>query len=213
MQSIGDSFEREEAVSPISIRATKALGDGTAIMLYELAGDPEVVRDILDDDDLTEGYQITQAKDVIVALIQYEPTAPVEQFFGALREHQVVIDESGEIPQDGGFRMRIIGPQQEIQSAIAGIPEQIVTRIEKVGTYTPETANLLSELSDRQREVLQVAHENGYYQQPRQTTYRDIAAELGCTPGNVGTVLRTCENTIIGELCGARPAIERPASR
>jgi len=57
--------------------------------------------------------------------------------------------------------------------------------VERTGDYRPREERLVSSLTDRQCEVLLVARDLGYYRTPKEATYDDIVAELGCTAGTI----------------------------
>lgn len=50
----------------------------------------------------------------------------------------------------------------------------------------PTDERLVDRLTARQQEVLAVAVERGYYDDPRGATHADIADELGLAPATVG---------------------------
>ncbi|MFB9806579.1 helix-turn-helix domain-containing protein [Haladaptatus pallidirubidus] len=51
-------------------------------------------------------------------------------------------------------------------------------------------------LTDRQREVMDVALDLGYYDVPRQATHRDIADRMGLSVGTVGEHLQKIESRV-----------------
>ncbi|WP_262174730.1 helix-turn-helix domain-containing protein [Haloarcula laminariae] len=65
-------------------------------------------------------------------------------------------------------------------------------------------ANLVPEFTQRQRQVIETAYENGYYDIPRETTTAEIADELGISRRTVEEHLRRGEKKLmdgfIGEL-------------
>lgn len=52
-------------------------------------------------------------------------------------------------------------------------------------------------LTQRQREVLEAAHDAGYYEWPRRTDGEEIAAELGISPSTFREHLRTVEQRLV----------------
>lgn len=52
-------------------------------------------------------------------------------------------------------------------------------------------------LSERQREAVTVAMELGYYEQPREATHEEIAAELGCAPNTASEHLQKAEAKLV----------------
>ncbi|SFL46012.1 Predicted DNA binding protein, contains HTH domain [Halogranum rubrum] len=69
--------------------------------------------------------------------------------------------------------------------------DRVVSDIEMVFTPSPVTWGSLEELlTDRQREVIVVAYELGYFSVPREATLSDIAAHIDIEKSTVGEHLR-----------------------
>jgi PAS domain S-box-containing protein len=58
----------------------------------------------------------------------------------------------------------------------------------------------LSGLSDRQREVLEVAYRGGYFEQPRAQNAGEVADQLGVARPTYGEILRTAQRNLLSEL-------------
>ncbi|OVE85496.1 helix-turn-helix domain-containing protein [Natronolimnobius baerhuensis] len=54
-------------------------------------------------------------------------------------------------------------------------------------------------LSDRQREALRIAYENGFFQIPRRTSLKEVAAELDISASSVSERLRRAQTQLIEE--------------
>lgn len=199
-QSLGRAFAAHDDVVPVALHSSRLLDDGTAILLYELEGDADAVRGILVDNEVITEYRVTQRRDCTMAYLHFDPTTTVERLLRAPAAYGLVVDGPVMLHEDGGLELTLIGPEEDIQEALADTPEALTTTIKRVGRYAPGAQRSFAQLSDRQQEVLRTAYELGYYQQPRRATYEDIAAELGCTPTNVGNILRRIENALIGEI-------------
>lgn len=63
-------------------------------------------------------------------------------------------------------------------------------------------SNLLSELTEKQRQALEVAHGHGYFESPRQSTGQDIAADLGISSATFSQHLRAGLDKILRNLFG-----------
>ena len=93
-----------------------------------------------------------------------------------------------------------------IQHVVENHPTvEVVTRRQK--TYSgpgvpPEfvRAAVLTDLTDRQREVLATAYSNGYFEFPRRATGEDIAADLGISLPTFSEHLRAAERKILTRL-------------
>jgi predicted DNA binding protein len=62
-----------------------------------------------------------------------------------------------------------------------------------------ETAYPRATLTDEQREVLQVAHDLGYFDVPRSATLADVAAELGISSQAASERLRRGHRQLIAQ--------------
>jgi predicted DNA binding protein len=79
-------------------------------------------------------------------------------------------------------------------------PENTQVTVEKTGDYQPKTERLFTDLTARQQEVLIAALKAGYYDDPRDATYEDVAGMVGCSATTVGEHLRKIERRIIREV-------------
>ena len=70
----------------------------------------------------------------------------------------------------------------------------------ETGEHHPELGDLFLSLTERQREVLETATDLGYYDNPRQATHDDIAADVDASPSTVGEHLRKIEARVFGHL-------------
>ncbi len=119
---------------------------------------------------------------------------------GIFRRYEVVVDWPMEYTDRGGLRVTIIGEEGTIREAIEEIPDGIRITLEGLGEYRPEMRQLSSLLTDRQRELLELAIDEGYYEMPRRTTLRDLADRANISAGTVGEHLRKIETKVIMEL-------------
>lgn len=96
-----------------------------------------------------------------------------------------------------GFTFDISGSQEGIRDVIAGFEDaDIDLTLQGLHEYRSQQ-NLLDSLTDRQREVLQFAYENGYYEVPRGTSTNEIAEELGVDGSTVAEHLQRAERNLI----------------
>ena len=99
--------------------------------------------------------------------------------------------------QDGRLRVVLVGETNRvIQEALADLPTALDVAIERIGPYLEAGAPLLAQLTDRQREVLDVALDLGYSDVPREATHRDIADRLGLSVGTVSEHLQKIESRV-----------------
>lgn len=196
-QSIGRALADHAAVEPIALHSARLLTDGTGVLLYELEGDADAVREVLDGNERTTRFDVTQMRDCIAAYVHFVPTDTVERMLELQEEYGLVIDSPMPIHDDGRLEVTIISPQENISEAFAEIPDTVDSTVARVETYTPIEGNYFETLSDRQREVLQLAYERGYYEEPREATHEELASELDCSKANLGEILRRIQNNLV----------------
>lgn len=103
---------------------------------------------------------------------------------------------------DESATMSLVGPQEAISATIrdyetAGISPDL----RKLGAYEGRDRPL-SDLTDRQREVLETAYEMGYFEVPRATATEDVAAELDLDPSTVVEHLQRAERNLLKQFLG-----------
>ena len=101
-----------------------------------------------------------------------------------------------------GFSFEQTGSQEELSAVIADLQAagQNIT-LEKLRDYRIQETPL-DALTDRQREVLDVAYEFGYYDVPRRSSTAEVAAELGVDDSTVAEHLQRAEHNLLEYLLG-----------
>lgn len=199
-QSLGGAFARADDISRVAVHSQQLVADGQAIYLYELEGEADDVRAVLEETDIATSYEVVQSGESAFAYIHFEPSPTIKRLLGAPERYGLVIDDPITVHDNGQVEVTLIGEEADLQEALRSTPDELSATITRVGDHTPNRNQLFRNLSPRQREVLRTAHDQGYYRQPREATYEDIAAELDCSPTNVGDILRRIENEIVDEL-------------
>jgi len=100
---------------------------------------------------------------------------------------------------DGSYTLlyRLRGEEAALQSAFADASKKISIDVEWTGGYAPEQAPVLGRLTDRQREALTAAYEMGYYEEPREISFGDVADELDIAPSTANELLRRAEAVLV----------------
>ncbi len=178
------------------------LEDGTVTTMYELSGDREIVEFAAEHMPELITYQISPMQDRIITYAHLEANEMLQGLLEIPHQYEIVPDFPIEFTRDGAVRLTIVGGEKQIREAMDAIPEGIAVELEKLGSYEPEGERLLTRLTDRQREIAEIAVEMGYYDTPRQVTYDDIAAEVDVAPGTVGEILRKVESRLLNALLG-----------
>ncbi|WP_458209102.1 helix-turn-helix domain-containing protein [Haladaptatus sp. NG-SE-30] len=200
LHPIDGAFAAESSLTRQFIHEISLLNDGTAITIYQLSGDVDVVKDILADHDEVVMSHVSQPRDSIHVYVQFEPNEVIETLLEIPREHELIVDTPLEFTDRGGLRLTVIGEEEMVRRAIPELPPSLRPKLEQTGDYKPQNERLFSVLTERQQEILQTAVELGYYSVPRRVTHEELASELDCSPSNVGELLRKVEAAILTEV-------------
>jgi predicted DNA binding protein len=143
------------------------------------------------------------------AYIHGDATETVQQPIAVEHEHQVLIDAPLEFTaRESGseeLRVTLLGDDRTLQRAVADTPDTVDVRLEETGDYQPDLDEVAALLTERQREVLEAAVELGCYEMPRETTYAEIADELGVSAGTVSEHLQKVEASVLSTLTLVSP--------
>jgi DNA-binding CsgD family transcriptional regulator len=195
-----------DAVERVAIHHFNRLDDGTVALLYQLRGDPDLARSVLDAHPDVLAASIAQTGTELHAYVHFDPAAAVSDIFQLPQEYSLVVDTPVECLPDGSIRVAVIGPRQLLTDALDLVPEAVTVELESMQAYEPDARRLYSTLTDRQREILRTAVSVGYYDVPRRATYEDVAAELDLAPVTVGEHLRKVESRVLTEIV---PGLDR----
>ncbi|MDY6819719.1 MAG: helix-turn-helix domain-containing protein [Halobacteriales archaeon] len=139
---------------------------------------------------------VTDDRFTLLAVLQPDEVPLFEEVFSAVTQRGIVVAKPV-VYRDRQVRARIVGSAKTLQAAISELPEAIEFQIAAVGDFTRQRENPMSGLSDRQREVLLMAFEMGYYEHPREATHEDIAQQFDRTPHTISEHLQKAEAKII----------------
>lgn len=177
------------------------LKDDTVMGLYTAEGDADVLREKLDDHPDVLRYDIFDVGDDAYHLYMHvDQGEPVVSLLSILEENRLILDTPLEFDDEAGVTATVLGEQETLRDALDDIPEDIEVDIEQIGEYSPGSNRVLAQLTDRQREVLEVAVDEGYYAMPRRATHDEVAEEVGCAPSTASEHLRKLETKIMEEL-------------
>jgi len=190
-------------VSRVALMHIDALGDGTGVLLYRLAGEPEALADVVETNGDVLAYDLLDATDEFFHLyLHVRPGDPAGKLMSLAQKYALMIETPIEYAHRGAIRVTIIGAHEMLQRALEEVPDSISINVEQVGAYSPDRKDMLSMLTDRQIEVFRTAVNLGYYEIPRRATHEDIAGELECAPSTVDEHLRKAESRVLSTLVG-----------
>lgn len=194
-------------ISPELIHRVSQLEDGTVLELYEVSGDVERVREVIEPMETVNDYELSTRDGRVLVYAQLEPSPVIDELLDIRERYRTVVEMPLELRDDGSIRATVIGDETEMWDSFSAMPEHIEINIERVGSYYPGTERLYDELTERQKEILETAVSIGYYEVPREKTHADIAEHFDCSAATVGEHLRKIEGRLIPKLV---PGTEEP---
>jgi len=183
---------------------TNPVNSGGYAELLEFDGDLDAARRILRESDEVRRFELPSASTGL-CYVFFEGTPQFEQVRDVMFEHAVVVKWPIEFLRGRErltARATFVGTDGAIQAARASLPDTFEFTLERIGEFNGRLADPLTTLTDRQREVLDVAIAAGYYEVPRETTQSALADELGCAPATVADHLRRIEHNLVAALTG-----------
>ncbi|WP_458208585.1 helix-turn-helix domain-containing protein [Haladaptatus sp. NG-SE-30] len=183
-----------------AIHRMELLADDTVAMFAEGRGDVEGLRRLLSESPEVFEFSITGDEAGFFSYTRYAVDDLTRLLMEDRRESSYLIDMPVEYTDDGGLRTTYIGTEAAFGDMLSEQPEGIQIEVERTGSYTPAPRHIVSRLTGRQREVLRVAVDLGYYQEPREATHDEIAASTGLSETTVGEHLRKIEATVFSSL-------------
>ncbi|NEU58767.1 helix-turn-helix domain-containing protein [Halorussus sp. MSC15.2] len=178
------------------------LEDGTFVLLGRIRGDLTHAREILSAEQDVLGFSISeQDANVGLVFVHARPPPSIRRILELRREHGVFFDLPIEATEEGQLKLTIVGEtNSEITGILDEIPAEIEISVERIGPYIEDPKSMTDLLTDRQREILEVALASGYYDVPRRATHRDIAEQLELAVPTVSEHLQKIEARIFGAL-------------
>lgn len=118
-----------------------------------------------------------------------------------LTDTELLVVPPLEYGPDGDLVLEIAGDQAALQALVDGLPEHFSASVDRLGEYDAYRESHVAALTDRQRDVLEVARELGYYDVPREATVREVAEEVGCSKSTAANHLRKAEARLVDLHC------------
>lgn len=199
MHGIEERIADHPTLERKAIHHLDVLEDGTAITLYELVGELEDPEDVVGHPDLLS-YSLSTAGSSIFSYTHFVPDETTRSLLEIQSAHDIIVDFPVYYSENGDLNVSIIAELGTLNEATASLPDDVEVELQKVGDFVPEEGHLFYQLTDRQQEVVRAAVKLGYYRNPRQATYEDIADVVDLAPGTVGEHLRKIEEQVLAEL-------------
>lgn len=128
-----------------------------------------------------------------------------QTLLGTLEAHGARVREA--TAADGTARYVVELPTEEtgvLERIETAFPEtEVISRTDRERPVDPSSVTFIDateELTDRQRDVLEVAYRAGYFAWPRDATAEEVADALGITPPTLHAHLRKAEGRVVSRL-------------
>lgn len=177
--------------------------DASHVEYYSVdADDPETVTEMVDEHDAREAELLTrrEATGLLEVVVTDDSPAMTLAEYGALPRRVTVEDGemtiAAEVPSshDASEAISAVSETYDDARLLAQRQQSYFTPL---FSHREFEAAVEAALTDRQREALEVAHEGGYYEWPRQVTCQALADELGVATPTYTEHLRTAEQKLI----------------
>jgi hypothetical protein len=197
---LGRALSADEAVERGNIHRVEMLDDGSALLLAEARGDVERYREILADSAFVHDFSIVEDEGWWYSYTHFEPNDANQEMLELQYESELAMETPIEVQEDGSFVLTLVGPMDAFAEATPSETDAYDIEVLETGDHHPELGDLFLSLTERQRDVLEAATDLGYYDNPRQATHEDIAAEVDASPSTVGEHLRKIESRVFAHL-------------
>ncbi|SEL02720.1 helix-turn-helix domain-containing protein [Haloferax larsenii] len=181
------------------LRDLRLRPDGTVVELCILEDAPPDVESRLADHPDIVDFDVGETSDGGVAChVHLNPNDDVRRLLELVDEHDLLLDTPIRLTRDGVV-VNVLGTHTQLTGAVSSLPASFRDAfcVEGLSDYEPVRNGVRAELTSRQREVLETAVENGYYDIPRQVSIETLAAELDCSPSTVSEHLRKVESKVL----------------
>jgi len=195
----GEQVLHEFGIRLQAATSIDVLRDDSVVIVYDVEGDAAVLREILSaSGEKIVDYAITTRGERLIAQMRIRPDECFRRLLEIHQSYGVSIDFPITYLCHDPVTVELvqIGPKDQLRSHIEATRELATVEIQQLNRYEPDGRQLYRALTERQREVLRTAVEEGYYRTPREATHADIADALSCSASVVGQHLRRIETTL-----------------
>lgn len=143
-------------------------------------------------------YDVTPVDDSNFYVYLHETTRDhARRFRDLLVDTDLLVVPPIEYGTNGEVIVEVAGDADDLQTIVAGFPEHLSVSVNRLGEYDAYRESSIAVLTERQREVLAVARDLGYYEIPRQASVREIADQLDCSKSTAADHLRKAEARLV----------------
>ena len=195
---IDTTFLQLAAVSRDAVMNLGWHSDGSYTLLYRLTVQSmEPLQEAIESNEDVQQYElIVEDETSVYAFLHVSEHEVLSELLTITEEHALLLEPPFRFTERG-VRVTVAGEQESLQQAFDDVTDRIAVDVEWMGGYSPDRADTIGRLTDRQREALSTAHQLGYYETPRQVSFEEVATELDCASSTANELLRRAESKII----------------
>ncbi|WP_277553055.1 helix-turn-helix domain-containing protein [Halobaculum limi] len=172
--------------------------------LFFVEGDVDRYRKAISTVDSVAEFRLAQVGDDRFHSFVVQETRPADVAWrAAFAERGLVVTLPVSYDSAGRMRLRVVGSAVALRDALADLPEGLTPTVHSVGELDHRLGSAVSRLTARQREVLAVAFDAGYYEVPREASLDSVADRLGCARATASAHLRKAERALVADALGA----------
>lgn len=199
-EGVHERIAADDAVGHEFIHNVSLLTDDSAVVLFELVGDVERIESLLESNFVAHAYYTEAIGRSLYVFAHFEPNETIEQLLRHIHRYAVLLDLPMEYTGQGTLQIRLVGDKATITDAVDAISNRHGVSVHRTGAYRPRQRALFSLLTPKQQAALTEAIDSGYYNDPRNATYEDLAERLDCSVATIGEHLRKAEARILSRV-------------
>jgi len=187
-----------------------------SLMVFQIAGPEGPYTAKLDETASIQSYEsvsVAAGADQFTLFVRDAIAANTRSIFDGYEEGDIVVVPPVVFNTDYSAEIQFIGPNNALQEMLDRFPDGIDVEIRQVSNGGTTQNSPIEQLTARQRRVIAAASHVGYYDEPRDATLEDVAAEVDLATGTVGEHIRKAEATLVEHALGDGVADEHTNRR
>lgn len=163
--------------------------------IVQVEVEKQLDEEALDELDYVDQYEhVTESEDGHLYVIGFEAPALAEE----IKDHAAdLVGTCDPAIDSGGATISLVGSQEAIKGVIREyVDAGLRPDLEKLGAYEGSDSPI-AKLTDRQREIMEIAYREGYYEVPREASAEDIANVLEVDASTVSEHLQRAERNLL----------------